>query len=170
MEPNSNPNVSRTLRQVFYNMTRRYGEQIEIRRVIENDIDYSTGNLSRTYRRETIRNAVYIPPITERNVNYTPAMMQAIRQFAWQGSGQDVQESGFLILARDLRSWGEVDPTQRIRWREHTHEVVRAQQFDGGMIIWTKVAINSHADDSETEPSEDEGVGFWAIGSTFEVS
>jgi hypothetical protein len=154
---------------VFYNFTRRYGERIIIRRVIENDIDYATGLLERTYREETIRNAVYIPPITERNVTYTPAMMQAIRQYAWQGSGQDMKESGFLFADRDLRNWDGFDPTQRIRWRDQTHEVVRIQKFDGGTIIWTKLALSNHEDDEGVTPTL-EGVGFWEIGSTFEVS
>ena len=168
MEPTRNPNVSRTQRQVFYNFTRRYGEQIAVRQVIESETDYATGALTRTYRQETIRNAVYIPPITERNVTYTPAQMQAIRQYAWQGSGQDVEEAGFLIFHKDLRGW-EFDPTQRVRWRNETYEVVRDQQFDGGVIVWVKVAKNSH-DDEDDNVIVEEGVGYWTIGADFVVS
>lgn len=170
MEPTTNPNVTRSQRQTFYNFTRRYGEQIAIRKVLESDIDYTTGTRTRTYRQDTIRNAVYIPSMTERNVTYTPSMMQAVRQYAWQGgAGQDIQESGFLISHRELRSWGEFDPTQSIVWRGKTYEVVRCQSFDGGVIVWVKVAIN---DDSDASPPVvvEEGIGFWTIGTDFTVT
>jgi len=168
MEPTRNPNVSRSQKQVFYRMTRRYGEQIRIRQVIENDLDYATGTLVRSYREETVRNAVYIPPTNQRNVTYTPAMMQAIRQYAWQGSGQDIDETGFLIAERDIRNWGPFDPTQRVRWRDNTYEVVRDQTFDGGVIVWCKVAVNTHTEDDTVIVGS--GIGYWAIGGDFVVS
>lgn len=143
-EPTRNPNVTRSQRRTFYNMSRRYGEQIVIKKVDTSSTDYSTGDRTRTYTEQTIRNAVYIPPLTERNVTFTPAMMQAIREYAWQGgAGQDIEETGFLICYRDLRGWGEFDPTQRVDWRSKTYEVVRSQEFDGGVIVWTKVARQS---------------------------
>ena len=169
MEPDRNPNVSRTQKQVFYNFTRRYGESLELRRVIESEMDYATGARTRNYVARTIRNAVYIPSTTERSVQYTPAMMQAIRQYAWQGgAGQDIEESGFLIASRDLRNWDEFDPTDRLLWRNRTYELTRVQAFDGGVIIWAKAARSNETDEVIT-PVE-EGVGAWAIEEDFVVS
>ena len=143
MEPTRNANVTRSSRRFFYNMTRRYGEQATLRKVDTNGTDYTTGDRTRTYTDQTVRNAVYIPPLSQRNVTFTPSMMQAIRQYAWQGgAGQDIEETGFLIADREMRDWGPIDPTQRVLWRNKTYEVVRDQQFEGGVIIWTKVARN----------------------------
>lgn len=141
MQPSSNPNVSRSQRQVFYNFTRRYGEQIQLSKLNSTSVDYTTGELSRDYETKTIRNAVYVPPTAQNKVLYTPAMMQAMRQFAWQGgAGQNVEETMFLIFINDIRGWGKIDSTQRVSWRSQTYEVVSSQEFDGGIIISAKVA------------------------------
>ncbi len=144
MEPTRNAIVSQASRRFFYNMTRRYGEQATLRKVETNSTDYTTGDRTRAYTDQIVRNAVYIPPLSQRNVTFTPSQMQAIRQYAWQGgAGQDIEETGFLVAIRDMRNWGEIDPTQRVLWRNKTYEVVRDQRFDGGVIIWTKVARNA---------------------------
>lgn len=135
-EPTANPNYVRTQRQVFYNMTRRYGEQIQLSKVSSSSVDYTTGDLTRSLETTTIRNAVYVPPSRQNKVVYTPAMMQAIRQYAWQGgAGQSVEQTMFLISDRDIRDWGEVEATQTVIHRSKTYDVKSVQTFDGGVII-----------------------------------
>lgn len=144
MEPTTNPNVVRTQSRVFYNMTRRYGVGLYLYRVTESSTDYTTGTPTRTYERAYIRNAVYVPPRTTRSVEYTPAMMQAIRQYAWQGgAGQDMDATVFLVAKRDVPTWCGVEPTQFIRWRGETHQVADVQEFDGGYVIQCKAADGS---------------------------
>lgn len=144
MEPIRNPRVARSQKQVFYNFTRRYGEQIVLRKVLLSDVDYATGSPTRTYTSVTIRNAVYVPPTVARNVTYTPAMMQAVRSAAWQGgAGQDIEHVAFLICERDVRAWGDLDATQFITWRGSDYEVTDAQHFDGGVVATCKVAKGS---------------------------
>jgi hypothetical protein len=63
-------------------------------------------------------------------------MMQAIRQYAWQGgAGQNIEETMFLIYANDMRDWGEVENTQTVTHRNKIYDVKSAQTFDGGVII-----------------------------------
>jgi len=146
MEPTRNPRVGRSLRRVFYNFSRRYGEQIVLKKVATNGTDYQTGTRTRTYTSTTIRNAVHVPSITARNVTFTPAMMQAVRQYAWQGgAGTDTETLSFLIADQDIRGWGEIDPTQQVTWRGETYEVAGANHFDGGVIVNCVVAKGSRA-------------------------
>jgi len=70
-------------------------------------------------------------------------MMQAIRKFAWQGNGYDAEESGFLIYDKDIPDWGTVDSTQSVLWRDRPHEVTKVQEFDGGVLLWTKRVVQS---------------------------
>jgi hypothetical protein len=136
MEPTNNPNVTRTQRRTFYNFTRRYGEQIQLSKVSSSSVDYTTGDLSRSLETTTIRNAVYVPPTRQNRVIYTPSMMQAIRQYAWQGgAGQNIEETMFLISQRDIRNWGEIEATQTVIHRGKTYDVKSVQTFDGGVII-----------------------------------
>lgn len=128
-------------------MTRRYGEQITLRKVSADSVDYVAGVRTRTYVEVSVRRAVRIPAISERTVTYSAAMMQAIRPFAWQGGGQDITESGFLIFTSDIRDWGPFDSTQRIKWNGQTFEVTRSQEFDGGTLVWVKVAQSDIPDD-----------------------
>lgn len=144
MEPTTNPNVTRTQKQVFYNVTRRYGEGLYLYRVTESTTDYTTGTPTRTYDRVYIRNAVHVPETTTRNVTYTPAMMQAVRQFAWQGgAGQDIETTTFMVAKRDAPTWCGVESTQFIRWRGETYQVTDVQTLAGGYIIQCKVAKGS---------------------------
>jgi len=144
MEPNRNPRVDRAQKRTFYNITRRYGALIVIRRADTSSTDYITGDRVRNYTQATIRNAVYVPPITSRTVTYTAAMMQAMRQFAWQGgAGQDVESSHFLICERDIKGWGEVDSTQEVQWLGVWYKVSDVQQFDGGLVVTVKSARGS---------------------------
>ncbi len=143
-EPTVNARVSRSSRRVFYNMTRRYGEQIVINKVDTNSIDYTTGSRTRTYTSTTVRNAVHVPTLTARDVTFTPAMMQAIRQYAWQGgAGTDKETTSFMVFDHDIREWGEVDPSQQVEWRGETYEVAGANHFDGGVIINCTIAKGS---------------------------
>ena len=145
MEPTSNPNVTRTSNQTFYNITRRYGEQIQLSKVSSSSVDYTTGDLTRTLEATTVRNAVYVPPIRQNKVVYTPSMMQAIRQFAWQGgAGQNIEETMFLIHARDIRNWGAVEATQTVIHRSKTYDVVSVQTFDGGVVISCRETKGTH--------------------------
>lgn len=135
-EPTANPNVTRTQRRTFYNFTRRYGEQIQLSKVSSSSVDYTTGDLTRSLETTTIRNAVYVPPTRQNKVIYTPSMMQAIRQYAWQGgAGQNIEETMFLISQRDIRNWGEIEATQTVVHRSKTYDVKSVQTFDGGVII-----------------------------------
>jgi len=144
MEPTRNPRIDRAQKRVFYNLTRRYGVQIVLNKVLLSDVDYTTGDPTRTYTTLTIRNAVYVPPQVGRSVTYSPAMMQAIRQFAWQGgAGQDIETTAFLICERDMRAWGALDSTQFVTWREESYEVVDSHNFDGGVVVSCKVAKGS---------------------------
>ena len=143
-EPTRNPRVERAQKRTFYNMTRRYGEQITLQKVDENEVDYTSGSRTRSYTEQIIRNAVYVPPSSQRKVLYTPAMMQAIRQFAWQGgAGQDVESTMFLIYQNDIKSWGEFDTSQRVLHRNKVYEVEGHQQFDGGIILNATLAKGS---------------------------
>lgn len=168
-EPAGNPNLLRSQRQTLYNLTRRWGVRIKLYRPLENEVDYATGSLDRTYRETVIRNAAYIPPITERQVIYTPAMMQAIREYAWQGSGQDVEETGFLIMKRDLEANTPVCLCSRVRYNGKTYEISKFQELEAGWIVWAKTARNESSVDDNLVIVE-EGVGYWSIGNTFEVS
>jgi len=144
MEPTRNPRVTRTQRRVFYNFTQRYGELATINKVNTSDTDYTTGNRTRTYTTMSVRNAVYVPSITQRNVTFTPAMMQAVRQYAWQGgAGQDIETVSFLMADRELRGWGEIEPTQFVMWRGDSYEVVSSNKFDGGVVLNCKTAKGS---------------------------
>lgn len=117
-------------------MTRRYGEQIVLSKVATSSTAYTTGSRTRTYTSTTIRNAVRVPTMTAHNVTYTPSMMQAVRQFAWQGgAGTDAETVSFMIADQDVRGWGEVDATQYITWRDESYEVQNANHFDGGIIV-----------------------------------
>jgi hypothetical protein len=146
MEPTRNARVVRSQRRVFYNFTRRYGEQATVNKVDTSATDYDTGNRTRTYTTVTIRNVVYVPSVTARNVTFTPAMMQAVRQYAWQGgAGTDIETVSFLIADQDLRksTWGEIEATQFIGWRGDNYEVVSSNQFDGGVVVNCKTAKGS---------------------------
>lgn len=137
-EPNVNLRRQAASRRTFYSLSRRYGEQLTLRKLDTDTLDLTTGDTARTYTEAVIRNAVPMPAIEQRSVIYTPSMMQAIRQFAWQGGGQDLEESGFLIYGPDIPStWGEIDTSQNIVWRDRTHEIVKVQEFDGGVLVWT---------------------------------
>ena len=157
MEPDRNPNVSRSQRQVFYNVSRRYGAGLYLYKVATSGTDYSTGAVTRTYDRTYIRNAVHVPNSTTRNVTYTPAMMQAVRQYAWQGgAGQDLDSTTFLISDRDLRGWCLIDPTQFISWRGGWYQVTSVQDFDGGVIVQCKQAKGSGPASWEDIPAWDD--------------
>ena len=144
MEPLTNPNVTRSQRQTFYNLTRRYGRGLYLYRVTESTTDYTTGTPTRTYDRVYIRNAVFVPSQTTRSVLYTPAMMQAVRQFAWQGgAGQDLESHTFLIAKRDAPTWCGVEPTQFIRCSGETYQVKSVDNLDGGYIIHCVAADGS---------------------------
>jgi len=144
MEPTRNARVANSQKRTFYNFTRRYGEQIVLSKVLESDVDYATGDPTRTYTSVTIRNAVYVPPTVARNVTYTPSMMQAVRQYAWQGgAGQDIETVSFLVCERDIRGWGDLDSTQFIQWRSSSYEVSDVQHFDGGVVVHCKIAKGS---------------------------
>lgn len=136
MEPTTNPNVTRTQLRTFYNFTRRYGEQITLSKVTSSAVDYTTGDLTRSLETLSVRNAVYVPPTRQSRVLYTPSMMQAIRQYAWQGgAGQNIEETMFLVYYKDMRNWGEVENTQTVTHRGKTYDVVSANTFDGGVVI-----------------------------------
>lgn len=144
MEPRTNPRVTKSLRRTFYNFSRRYGEQIKINKVDESSTDYETGGRTRTYESVTIRRAVPVPASLTREVSFTPSMMQAIREYAWQGgAGQDIETFSFLVADRDLRTWGEVDSTQFVEWRDNSYEVIRSWSYDGGFVIECKAARGS---------------------------
>lgn len=71
-----------------------------------------------------------------RELSYTPAMMQAMRNFAWQGgAGQDSESAVFLILLQDLQGWGEITPTQWLRYEQETFQVVDILRSEGGWIL-----------------------------------
>lgn len=145
MEPNTNPNVTRAQKQTFYNITRRYGEQIQLSKVTSSEVDYTTGDLTRSLESTTVRNAVYVPPTAQHNVLYTPSMMQAIRQYAWQGgAGQNLEETMFLISERDIRDWGVIESTQTVLHRSKVYDVVSVQTFDGGVVINCKQTKGTH--------------------------
>lgn len=117
-------------------MTRRYGEQIQLTKVSSSEVDYTTGDLTRSLETVTIRNAIFIPPTRQNRVIYTPAMMQAIRQYAWQGgAGQNIEETMFAISHRDIRNWGEVEATQTVIHRNKTYDVKSVQTFEGCVVI-----------------------------------
>lgn len=145
MEPTTNPNVTRSQSQVFYSFTRRYGEQIQLSKVTSSDVDYTTGDLTRSLETLSIRNAVWVPPQRQSQVLYTPAMMQAIRQYAWQGgAGQNIEETMFLVYYKDMRNWGEIENTQTVTHRGKIYDVVKGHTFDGGVIISCKETKGTH--------------------------
>lgn len=144
MEPTTNPRVQRTLRRTFYSLSRRYGVQIVLKKVATSDMDYTTGAPTRTYDSKTIRNAVVLPSAQQRDVTFTPAMMQSIRNFAWQGgAGTDKTATTFLIAGRDIRNWGDVDSTQYVEWNSQSIEVEKVTHFDGGVVVTCKSAKGS---------------------------
>lgn len=144
MEPTTNPRVQRTLRRTFYSLSRRYGVQIVLKKVLASDMDYTTGAPTRTYTTQTIRNAVVLPSAQQRDVTYTPAMMQSVRNFAWQGgAGTDKHDVTFLVANRDIRAWGDLDSTQYVEWDGQGYEVASATQFDGGVVIGCTAAKGS---------------------------
>jgi hypothetical protein len=71
-------------------------------------------------------------------------MMQAIRQFAWQGgAGQDFDVTAFLIADRDIRGWCDVDQTQFIGWQGGWYQVENVNEFEGGVVVQCKQAKGS---------------------------
>ena len=148
-EPTTNARVTRSLRRVFYNFTRRYGVQIVLSKVntaLTNETNYTTGVRTRNYTDITIRRAVLVPSTTARDVTFTPAMMQAVRQYAWQGgAGTDKEMTSFLVADQDMRGWGEVDSTQFLTYNGKGYEVAGANHFDGGVIINCSIAKGSRA-------------------------
>jgi hypothetical protein len=154
MGPTTNPRVQRTLRRTFYSLTRRYGEAIYLMKVQTGSTNYSSGDVTRTFERVFIRKAVHVPQNSSRNVTFTPAMMQSIRNFAWQGGAGTTEEvETFMIAARDLRGWCTIDPTQMISWHGSTYQITATQTFDGGVIIQCKQAKGSGPGLWEDAPS-----------------
>lgn len=134
-EPTTNPRQATTLRRVFYNFTRRYGSEAKLYKHESASVDRDTGEKTVTTDRIIIRNVVKTPGRISREVLYTPAMMQAIRSSAWQGSGSDRLEIGFLIYFADIRSWGEIGPDQWIVHNGRSYQVVEAWEVEGGWIV-----------------------------------
>lgn len=146
MEPTRNARTVRGLRRTFYALSRRHGEALYLYKVQEGSgtTDYSTGIVTRDYDRVFVRNAVPLPTTSKRNVTYTPAMMQSVRNFAWQGgAGTEQVDASFLIANRDLRDWCPIDSTQFVGWRGEFFQVETANHFDGGVIIGCKQAKGS---------------------------
>ncbi|MCP4896246.1 MAG: hypothetical protein GY906_04655 [bacterium] len=139
-----NRNTRRSLNRTFYSISRRYGEPIDIYKVLDRSVDYTTGNKTEQYETANIRNAVPVPTQIGRDVTYTPAMMQSVRKFAWQGgAGLEKEATTFLIAERDIPTWLRIEPTQFVIWRETTYQVVSIIDFDGGYIVNCEVAKGS---------------------------
>jgi len=135
----NNANLSRTLRNAFYSMSRRYGSRATINRLDSNDTDLVTGQKTKTVSSATIRNCVQIPVQMQRQVMFTASMMQSLRPFAWQGgAGQDVESTMFMVLKTDLRDWGEITPYQWINFKGGNFQIVEVQTMDGGWVFTAK--------------------------------
>lgn len=143
-------------------MSRRYGSKATLYKLSSTDTDYETGQVTKTVEAKSLRRVVQIPVTGSREVTYTAAMMQSLRQFAWQGApGQNVRETMFLIPFDDLRGWDSIGAEQWIKYGDARYEVVEAQQTPGGWIVQAKQVKGTDAsfvftvtDDSEIE---DEG-------------
>lgn len=134
-----NANLSRTLKNAFYSLSRKYGTQATIFRLDSNDTDLVTGKKTKAVSSAPIRNCVQIPVQMQRSVLYTASMMQSLRPFAWQGgAGQDVESTMFMVLKTDLRDWGEITPYQWINFRGGNYQVVEVSTMDGGWVFTAK--------------------------------
>lgn len=139
MTNGDNANLSRTLRNAFYSMSRRYGSRATINRLDSHDTDLVTGEKTKSVSSATIRNCVQIPVQMQRQVMYTASMMQSLRPFAWQGgAGQDVESTMFMVLKTDLREWGDITPYQWINFKGGNYQVVEVQTMEGGWVFTAK--------------------------------
>lgn len=138
-----NPNVSRSLKKTFYHMTRRYGEPGYIYKVETGETNYDTGEVTRDVERTFIRKMVRVPSSMMRQVVYTPAMMQSLRQFAWQGGGTDVEQTVFMVFINDLKDWCEIEPSQWINYDNTSYQIDNVGKFDGGWLLGCKQAEGS---------------------------
>lgn len=153
-----NPNLSRTLKATFYNMSRRYGSNGRVSRHSDVSTDYTTGAVTRTVQSRSIRQMVQVPVTVTRSLLYTATMMQAIRPFAWQGSpGQNTETSVFLILDNDIRGWGVITPDQWIDYNGGRFEIIEAVNTSGGWIIEAK-RVRGAADSLELTVDSDSGL------------
>ena len=138
-----NANLLRSLTKTFYSMTRRYGSEGYLYRITDAYVNRDTGEKVVETERRRVRNLVHVPVSLARSVIYTPAMMQSIRSTAWQGGGTDDRVSTFVILRKDCRLWGEIEPDQWIRYNDKSYQISAAQEMAGGWLIEAKLSEGS---------------------------
>lgn len=110
-------------------------------RLDDSEVDLDTGQKTHTVSSQAIRRCVQVPIGIARQVIFTPAMMQSLRPFAWQGgAGQNVQETMFLIYKNELRGWGDITPEQWVHFRGRNYQVVEAINTPGGWFFTAKQA------------------------------
>lgn len=141
--PAFNPRRLQSVRRTFYNMSRRYGQGAYIYRTTEAEVDRDTGERTVETERQFIRFCVQINDTQMRAVLYTPAMMQAIRNTAWQGAGVDTSSVVFLIYGPDTRNWGDITTTDYVWYDEDAYQVSEALKLNGGWILQAKLAEGS---------------------------
>jgi len=140
-----NANLNRSLKRTFYRLSQRYGQRGLISKRTSTDLDLITGKTASTVENRNIRKLVRVAVSGDsREVTYTAAMMQTLRPFAWQGFGQNMKTSVFLIYANELRDF-DVTPECWIRYASENYEVVQALKNEGGWIIEGKLAVGSES-------------------------
>lgn len=138
-----NRNLQRSLKRTFYNMTKRYGAEGYLYRILSSGVDHDTGLKTVETERKYIRNMLRADETVARSVVYTASQMQAIRSTAWQGGGQEVASTNFMIYANEMEDWGSIEPDQWIRYNDKSYQVVEALETAGGWIIAAKLAEGS---------------------------
>jgi hypothetical protein len=124
-------------------MTRRLGAEAYLYRILSSGVDHDTGMKTVETERMHIRNALRADETVARSVIYTASQMQAIRSSAWQGSGQEVAKTTFMIYIADMKDWGAIEPDQWIRYNDVNYQIVDALETAGGWILQCKVALGS---------------------------
>jgi hypothetical protein len=138
-----NRNLLQRMRQTLYALKRKYGERIDIYKLVGSTTDAQTGAKIVSTTVLTVRRAIIMPARTTREAKQSPSLASSNKEFAGIGGSTDIGTRDFIIDRRDTPSIPNLTNDDWIIFSGAKYQIAAVETFEpnAGWIITTRELV-----------------------------
>ena len=144
MEPISNANLQRQIREGLYRLKLEFGVKCDIYKMVSSATDYDTGLKIQDITKTEVRRVVKMPQNVARQQYISPYFTQTQKSFITKGLGWDEVTDLFIFDGHDIRGY-DFDVSDWIVWNHVRYEVKEVEELGNkaGWAVWATQAKGS---------------------------
>lgn len=116
------PKNLRLIKRILYRLKREYGQEITLRQLDSQSVDYKTGELSRAISEIVVKRACVLPKSMKNEFTYDLAYIAAAKNFTYGGL-YETNTRTIIVEVKDIGQGVTIDSTWHVVFEDNEYAI-----------------------------------------------